>query len=193
MARQAKPFAKEREQLLFAAAAEEFTAHGYERASLNRMLERSGVAKSSFYHFYADKAGLFDALVRRYRGDLNIDSVEMHAVAMSPKAEALDRIASWLSKLAVEQPTTLMLGRLLALPDAPATPAVTDFGAAVMRAVARILASWRARGEVSAELPLQLHMRSLLAVLRVADEWVIERGLEPRSVAQALTLLKSVL
>src|SRR5215469_14575411 len=39
----------DRQQRLFDSAAEEFGARGYDAASLNRILERSGMSKSSLY------------------------------------------------------------------------------------------------------------------------------------------------
>ena len=44
---------------LFREAADEFAAHGLKRASLNRIIRRAGLSKSSFYHFFANKDDLF--------------------------------------------------------------------------------------------------------------------------------------
>lgn len=46
-----------RERLLVAAIAE-FGAHGYELASINRILSTAKLSKSSFYYFFHDKADL---------------------------------------------------------------------------------------------------------------------------------------
>jgi AcrR family transcriptional regulator len=55
----------ERQRVLFEAAAEEFTAKGFDAASLNRILERTGMSKSSLYYYFDDKADLFVTLVER--------------------------------------------------------------------------------------------------------------------------------
>lgn len=55
----------ERQRVLFEATAEEFSAHGFEAASLNRILEKSGLSKSSLYYYFDDKADLFATLVER--------------------------------------------------------------------------------------------------------------------------------
>ena len=50
---------------LFAAALEEFIAHGYEHASLNTMLTQAGMSKGQFYYYFHNKEGLYLALIDR--------------------------------------------------------------------------------------------------------------------------------
>jgi AcrR family transcriptional regulator len=54
-----------RQQKLFESAADEFADRGYDGASLNRILEKSGMSKSSLYYYFDDKADLFTTLVER--------------------------------------------------------------------------------------------------------------------------------
>lgn len=56
---------EDRQNRLFDSAAEEFSERGYEAASLNQILERSGMSKSSLYYYFDDKADLFSSLVER--------------------------------------------------------------------------------------------------------------------------------
>ncbi len=55
----------ERQQRLMDSAADEFGAYGYEAASLNRILDQSGMGKSSLYYYFEDKADLFTTLIER--------------------------------------------------------------------------------------------------------------------------------
>lgn len=48
----------EKKQRLLTAAMHEFAAHGYELASINRILEAAGFSKGSFYYYFDDKADL---------------------------------------------------------------------------------------------------------------------------------------
>lgn len=48
---------------LLHAAIEEFCAFGYDAASINRILDASGVSKGQLYHHFAGKEGLYLALV----------------------------------------------------------------------------------------------------------------------------------
>src|SRR5215468_7186462 len=54
----AKMPSEKRERLL-TIAAQEFAAHGFEAASLNRILEAAQIGKSSAYYYFEDKADLF--------------------------------------------------------------------------------------------------------------------------------------
>ena len=186
MARQAKPLDSTRTDQLFTAAAQEFTDLGYEQASLNRILERAAMAKSSFYHYFQDKNGLFDALVRSYATNLNELSECLAPAGRTPEVtHALRELSSRLEHLSGEDPRPSTLGRLLSLPDAPSTPAVVDLRAAFGRRALRALITWRRRGEVSAASPLRLQFAMVLAAVEVADRWVIEQGITATAIAQA--------
>lgn len=55
----------ERQRILFEVASQEFAAHGFDGASLNRILEKTGMSKSSLYYYFDDKADLFTTLIER--------------------------------------------------------------------------------------------------------------------------------
>jgi AcrR family transcriptional regulator len=57
--------APEKRDALLDAAAKEFAEHGYETASLNRMLLAAGLSKGSFYYYFDDKADLAAAVMAR--------------------------------------------------------------------------------------------------------------------------------
>jgi AcrR family transcriptional regulator len=54
----------ERRERLLTIAAQEFAAHGFEAASLNRILEEAQIGKSSAYYYFEDKADLFCTVIR---------------------------------------------------------------------------------------------------------------------------------
>ena len=49
----------EKQEQILEAAAKEFTAHGYDGASLNRILEEAGISKGAAYYYFDDKADLY--------------------------------------------------------------------------------------------------------------------------------------
>ena len=53
----------EKRERLMTIAAQEFAAHGFEAASLNRILEEAQIGKSSAYYYFEDKADLFVTVV----------------------------------------------------------------------------------------------------------------------------------
>jgi len=49
----------EKRELILNAAAEEFAEHGYEAASLNRIISRTGLSKGVLYYYFDDKKDLY--------------------------------------------------------------------------------------------------------------------------------------
>jgi len=64
--------AKKRESIL-EAAAKEFAAHGYDGASLNRILDEAGISKGAAYYYFDDKADLYATAVLHYSQELIAD------------------------------------------------------------------------------------------------------------------------
>ena len=48
-------------------AMQEFLAHGYAGTSMDKVAKTGGVSKATVYSYFADKEGLFVALVQRLR------------------------------------------------------------------------------------------------------------------------------
>lgn len=57
---------QEKQERILEAAAKAFTAHGYDKASLNLMLREAGISKGAAYYYFADKADLVATVVRHY-------------------------------------------------------------------------------------------------------------------------------
>ncbi len=53
----------ETQRRILDAARAEFLAHGYERASINRIIQAAGINKGSLYYYFEDKADLFVKLM----------------------------------------------------------------------------------------------------------------------------------
>lgn len=52
-------------QLIVGSAISEFAAFGYDRASITRIVDKSGIAKGSFYQYFEDKKDLYFYLVKK--------------------------------------------------------------------------------------------------------------------------------
>lgn len=63
-----------RETILEAAAAE-FAAHGYEGASLNRILLAAGLSKGAFYYYFDDKADLAATVIEHELEQFDFESL----------------------------------------------------------------------------------------------------------------------
>jgi AcrR family transcriptional regulator len=58
---------KERQAEILEIAMNEFVQHSYEAASLNRIIEKCGVGKGSFYRYFRDKQELYQDLIQYAR------------------------------------------------------------------------------------------------------------------------------
>lgn len=56
----------DKKALIVEAAAAEFAAHGFEGASLNRIIAAAGISKGAVYYYFEDKADLFVTVVDIY-------------------------------------------------------------------------------------------------------------------------------
>ncbi len=61
-----KKLPAEKRDRILEAAAKEFTAHGYEGASMNKMLDDAGISKGAAYYYFDDKADLYATTVLHY-------------------------------------------------------------------------------------------------------------------------------
>jgi AcrR family transcriptional regulator len=55
----------EKQEAILQAAAEEFAERGFEAASINRIILKSGMSKGSVYYYFEDKADLFATVMER--------------------------------------------------------------------------------------------------------------------------------
>ena len=117
MARIVKDAGERRAELLDTALSL-FLEHGYERTSVEQITTAVGVAKGTFYHYFATKQDLLEQLVSRFTDDLFVETENALAVL---EGSALDRlrglfVASSQVKLG-RKDETLMLTRPLFTPE----------------------------------------------------------------------------
>ena len=85
----------EKRERLMEAAAQEFAAHGYDDASLNRILETVQMSKGAAYYYFEDKLDLFFTVIRycieRVKLDLKLDLATLTAETFWPTFAELHR------------------------------------------------------------------------------------------------------
>ncbi len=159
------------------AAAKEIAARGYERASLNRILEAAGLSKGAAYYYFEDKADLIATVLRRYW----LDFVEEPISKVTPSSP--DDFWSWLADL-YEHPFDLienqpwMLGFSRVVWDLP--PEVGSSGPMgeiwkrAMQWLKEFIARGREIGAIRDDLPDELLMHIITAIDNVHDRWLAE-------------------
>jgi len=79
---------------LMAAAAELFIAEGIAATTVNDIVDRAGVAKGTFYHYFATKEDVVVALRERFSRDFTAEVAEAIAACAADDHQA--RFAAWL-------------------------------------------------------------------------------------------------
>jgi AcrR family transcriptional regulator len=164
-------------QRILAIAAEEFAAHGFAGASLNRIIEQAGISKGAAYYYFDDKADLFGTVLE----------AGMQAFAPAGAAldlEHLDRAAFWPAVLRTYQslletirhePWLTALGKMFyGPPPSPALGSLVEEQLGHAREwLARLVARGQQVGAIRADLPGDLLLTMLAAAGEAADRWFV--------------------
>lgn len=165
-----------RRRRLIEVAAAEFGSAGYEQASLNRIIDRCGMSKSSFYYVLSSKADLYEFVVRELIADVaaDIDVVAPEEFAGDEFWPRLERFFASLTRVSQREQKFLLLGRMFYLqaPD-PARTAVSGALGAVRDWVQEVLRVGRRCAAVRTDLPEPLQAELVFRILQVFDEWTI--------------------
>ena len=195
MARPAHPPDPARTRALLEAAGSAFATHGFERASLNMILTRARFPKSSFYHFFGDKAGLFDRVVE--------SGIETLRISVTPpNIDLLDENTFWpqmrafarqLLETARAEPLTLMIGRLFHSADTPRSSAIDILRRSATNWLEHALERGRELGQIDSDTPVGLQQRILVAIILEIDRWVLTHATDDESATPAFLLVQRFL
>lgn len=175
------------------AAAEEFGAHGFERASLNRIVEASGLSKSSVYHHIGGKQALYDDLVT-FVVDL-VDAIppgELAALTRDDFWAAADAALAALDELEGAHPEVRAVASMLYGPHG--ATALAPLRVRLIDRVSAYLAQGQELGAVRSDIPPDLLADVTVASLTSIDAWALAHDGDPRSAAShALGMLRHAL
>ncbi|MDV8009456.1 TetR/AcrR family transcriptional regulator [Rhodococcus sp. IEGM 1318] len=195
MARPARPPDPARTRALLEAAGTAFATHGYERASLNMILTQAHFPKSSFYHFFGDKAGLLERVV-----ESAIEALTMSVTP--PNLELLDAPTFWpkmrelaeqLLEAARSEPLALIAGRLFHCTDTPHSSAMETFRLSATAWLERALERGRELEQIDSETPIDLQRQILVAVVMEIDRWVLAHSSDANPATVAFLVVERLL
>ncbi len=166
-----------RRQVILEAAASEFAAHGFERASLNHIIEALGLSKGVFYYYFDSKADLFGAVVElvweTLFPDRSVDIGALRADTFWPRLEAL----SFATRQRIrELPWLAGVGRLLYHP-LPASELDDLLKARIQQGrawLSALIERGQQAGAVRADLPSAMLLDVLTAADQAADHWMVD-------------------
>ena len=160
-----------RDQLL-RAALEEFCEHGYEGASVNRILAASATSKGQLYHHFPGKEGLYLGLVE-WMVDMKIAWFAAHPLpAVDDFFETLEAQMRASLDFAVVHPDVDRFGRaLLGERGRPIFAAVVArFGFDPSSTLGALVAHGYALGQLRDDLSLEFVQRAVLLVVNHAPD-----------------------
>lgn len=169
---------EEKRAKLLDCAAQEFAEKGFEGASLNRILERASMGKSSLYYYFEDKADLFATLLERLSANLFAAVGPFDLSSLTKEnfwTECEAYYARCLNALNHDS-TTVKLGqifhRLRAEPKM--APAVAPTFEAARQWALAFLDTGRNLGAIRTDLQDSLLMASSLGLAEALDHWAVE-------------------
>jgi AcrR family transcriptional regulator len=111
-----------RERIL-EAATEVFATRGYAGAGVDRLAERSGIAKTAIYYHFGNKEGLLAAVLERAATQW-IDGIQSAARQGGDPLQRLDRALAGMRAMLEERPWIYKLFQILALEVADEKPEI---------------------------------------------------------------------
>jgi AcrR family transcriptional regulator len=111
-----------RERIL-QAATEVFSTRGYAGAGVDRLAERSGIAKTAIYYHFGNKEGLLAAVLERAATQW-IDAIQSAASQGDGPLQRLDRALAGMRAMLEERPWIYKLFQILALEVAEQKPEI---------------------------------------------------------------------
>ena len=166
--------AERRAQLLDPAEAE-FAAHGFEAASLSRILVAAKMSKGQAYYYISSKGDLYRAVIERGLAKL-ATAIDTDFPEPATPAEFWHRVAELFAHITTELQKDAVLAALArGIYDGPGSQAALAEPLARIRAQSdRLMTIGQAVGAVRTDLPQSLLADVLFSTVREIDRWFAE-------------------
>ena len=171
--------APEKRERLFQAARDEFAARGFSHASLNRIIGAVGMSKSSFYHYFQDKADLFrqtfsDAMSPVVALQRTIDIDTLSAPSLWP---TLIEALTLGMQIARDKPEIITAGRMFykSREDPEGAALTAEFLGVSSAWMSRLIKRGQEVGVFRDDLPDDLLIELLMSMGMTMDSWMVSR------------------
>lgn len=166
------------QQAILSAALDEFAAHGFHDASLNRVIESSGISKGSMYYYFDGKADLYVHVARTEleRMFARVTPIDVAATG-NPDAfwSALENYyVQLMSALATEARLAALIRGWIATSATPAMQQVQkEMEESVLPWMERILAAGQRIAAVRTDVPSGLLIAIAAGMGQAMDTWLL--------------------
>ncbi|MCP5074398.1 MAG: TetR/AcrR family transcriptional regulator [Rhodobacteraceae bacterium] len=178
--------ADEKREKLFGQALKEFSAQGFKNASLNRIISAMGMSKSSFYHYFENKADLYQCMIEHVTAPymLAYEAFDFDALDAESFWSSLQNIVREQTLSMVRAPETKMIGRiaLRAMDDPEERDLSLDLIEFATQWSIQMVRRGQALGMVRRDLPETMLLPLLVGITTCFDRWLFEHwdGLSER-------------
>lgn len=169
----------ERQEKYLAAAAEEFATHGFEAASLNRIIERADTNKGSLYYYFEDKQDLLATAVQRAVCKVLTEMDFPHLESLTKESfweQMREALLQYVPSMEAETWFMRLLRAFWRLREEEAarnaTAGLLDWTRNFTR---EFIVKGQQLGTVRTDLPLDLMLEMFLAADQAGDRWMMER------------------
>jgi AcrR family transcriptional regulator len=172
---------EKKRELICTVALDEFAQHSFEQASINRIVDKAGIAKGSFYQYFEDKKDLFLYLMQ-LAGEAKLAYIS--PLMRNPDEHDFVTLLGELYRTgiqyAIEHPQYFEIGkRLLENKDSPILDQVLDSNMeSAYGFFETLLASAIERGEVRADIDLKMYAYMIASMNTLVVEYYVE-NVEP--------------
>ncbi len=157
------------------AATAEFVDHGYDEASVNRIIVAAGISKGSFYYYFEDKTDLFVSVLREHTNfDALFDFAHLEEATCHEEFwRFIGEMTYEAMRRADEQPVMMQLGVVAAAlpPSVRGHHSVVAFYAEASEYIVRIVTTGQRIGAVRADLPLAVLIKLWVSTDTILSEW----------------------
>jgi AcrR family transcriptional regulator len=162
---------------LYQAAAQEFAAEGFDKASLGRIAEGAGVSKPALYYYFEDKADLYVTVVQEAWERLSpLKQLDLASLDRDSFWPTLETLLERNVGLCREEPWLTAVGKLAYHPPREGAPAgvVTRMFEEARAFQQGLLRRGQQLGTVRTDLPEDLLIAMLTAADTAADHWMVD-------------------
>lgn len=182
------------QQAILAAALEEFAAHGFHDASLNRAIESAGISKGSMYYYFDGKEDLYTYVARVELEQMiaRVGPFDIPA-ATDPNAfwSALeDYCLQLMSALDTAPKLAALIRGWIAVSASPAMPQIQqDMEQAVGPWMEKVLAAGQRIGAVRTDLPSGLLIAIAAGMGQAMDIWLLTQSSDATDLPRLISAL----
>lgn len=174
----------EQQQAILSAALDEFAAHGFHDASLNRVIEAAGISKGSMYYYFDGKEDLY-AYVTRTELERLFAGLGPFPVPSGGDADAFwptlqDYYLQLMTALAARpQLAALARGWAAASTNSALQQAQQEMEQTVLPWMQQALAAGQRVGAVRSDLPSALLIAVVVGMGQAMDTWLVSQPADP--------------